>query len=67
MVPPCKTIEYLLNLSEVLVALVVKIDVQSIFETVHEVQIRALVLEIEQLQEVSEVACSTTLAGTLTK
>lgn len=67
MVPPCETVEYLLNLGEVLVALVVEVDVQSVFKTVHEVQIRALVLEIEQLQEVSEVAGPTALASTLTK
>jgi len=66
-VPPCKAIEHLLNLGEVLVTFMVEVDVQSILKTVHEVQIGALVLEIEQLQEVPEVACSTTLASALTK
>lgn len=42
-----ETVRRLLDLGKVLVTLMVKVDVQSVLKTIHEVQIGALVLEAE--------------------
>lgn len=67
MVPLCETVQYLLGLGKVLVALVVEVDVQSVLETIHEVQIGALVLEVEQFEEVAEMAGTAALSSILIK
>ena len=42
-----ETVQCLLDLGKVLITLMVKVDVQSVLETIHEVQIGTLVLEAE--------------------
>ena len=54
MVPPRERVQCLLDLGKVVVALVVEVDVQSILEAIHEVQVGALVLEAEQLEELRQ-------------
>lgn len=51
-VSPCETSHGVLDFRKVVITVVIKINIQGIFTAVHEVQIRTLMLQFEQIKKV---------------